>query len=144
VNDTRDSQNPGPPSRPGFLAEERVRVRQPHAVYVRRRAVLGAGVVGVAAGLFGGARALANALVGDDTLTATGLGGPATTAGVVDDPYRQAGWIKRENELEGTNDWVVTEDRSAWDKVRGYADATSKRLRQVTIPFQATVVSACH
>jgi hypothetical protein len=142
VNDTRDSQNPGPPSRPGFLAEERVRVRQPHAVYGRRRAVLGAGVVGVAAGLFGGARALANALVGDDTLTATGLGGPATTAGVVDDPYRQAGWIKRENELEGTNDWVVTEDRSAWDKVRGYADATSINREGTLTLFTSTEASS--
>lgn len=98
-------------------------MRQRPAVYVRRRAVLGAGVAGLAAGLFGGVRALGGLLTDPET-TAGASGGPGTTV-VDDDPYHQPGWIARENAREGTNDWVVTQDRSAWDKVRGYANVTS-------------------
>jgi hypothetical protein len=90
-------------------------------VYVRRRAVLGAGVAGAAATRLGAGRLLGRPFGGDETEASAG---PTTTASG-DDPFRRAGWIKNENDLEGTNDWVVTENSDAWDKVRGYADVTS-------------------
>jgi hypothetical protein len=40
-------------------------------------------------------------------------------------PYRKAGWISEENAKPGTTDWHIPDDKAMWDKIQGYADATS-------------------
>lgn len=40
-------------------------------------------------------------------------------------PWHQPGWIAAENALPGTTDWHIADDRAAWEKIRGYAWATS-------------------
>jgi hypothetical protein len=52
----------------------------------------------------------------------------ATSATASTDPfgaYRQAGWVTQENAKAGTADWHIPDDRSMWDKISGFADATS-------------------
>lgn len=39
--------------------------------------------------------------------------------------YRGAEWVARENARGGTTDWIIPDDPAMWDKIRGYASATS-------------------
>lgn len=48
---------------------------------------------------------------------------PAEPAGV--EAYRGEGWIAAENALPGTTEWQIPDDPAMWEKIRGYADATS-------------------
>ena len=48
---------------------------------------------------------------------------PPTTAGI--EAYRVAGWIEAENAKPGTTEWHIPDDRAVWDKISGFADATS-------------------
>jgi hypothetical protein len=51
----------------------------------------------------------------------------AQTTTTVDpyDVYRTAGWVAEENAKAGTKDWTIPDDRETWEKIHGYADATS-------------------
>lgn len=56
---------------------------------------------------------------------ATGTTGDAAASSTGIDRYRGPDWIQRENELPGTTDWIIPDDTRMWEKIRGYADATS-------------------
>jgi hypothetical protein len=60
-----------------------------------------------------------------DTASAVGNGAQATSPSDPIAPYRKAGWIAEENAKPGTTDWHIPDDKSMWDKIQGYADATS-------------------
>ncbi|MCU0311606.1 MAG: hypothetical protein MUE36_11785 [Acidimicrobiales bacterium] len=46
-----------------------------------------------------------------------------TSAGI--EQYRGPDWIREENTRPGTTEWQIPDDPRMWDKVRGFADATS-------------------
>lgn len=55
----------------------------------------------------------------------TASAGDATVATNALSAYRGDDWIARENEQAGTTDWVIPDDPKMWDRIRGYASATS-------------------
>lgn len=73
--------------------------------------------------------------------TTEGTAADATTAEAPDDvtAYRQPDWIARENQRPGTTDWVIPDDPAMWDRIRGYASATSVDLGE---PFSLHVTTA--
>jgi hypothetical protein len=89
------------------------------AVLVALVALLVAGI-----GLVG--TRVTGSVIGGDALDGVD---PNTGAGAADisgiDRYRGTGWIAAENEQPGTSDWIVPDDPGMWEKIRGYADATS-------------------
>jgi hypothetical protein len=71
---------------------------------------------------------------GDDGADALGAGQAQPTPSVSTtttpepdpiDAYRGTDWVARENAKAGTTDWHIPDDRSMWDRISGYADATS-------------------
>jgi hypothetical protein len=54
-------------------------------------------------------------------------------------PWRRAGWINLENAKPGTQGWQLPDDRAMWDKVRGFASASSVNTGE---PFSLFVSTA--
>lgn len=95
---------------------------RPRIILVIVLLVLAAGVALVVTKIVGGTGGGGSAII--DLVTDSGSPEPTTPA----DPwavYRQAGWIRAENEKQGTNDWNIPDDRSMWSRIEGYADTVS-------------------
>lgn len=79
--------------------------------------------------MLAGGAATAALVVATPMLRATGSDRPTAAAptghGEATDPFRQPGWVSAENAREGSADWTVPDDPDAWDRIRGYAEATS-------------------
>jgi hypothetical protein len=109
----------------------------PRPVPQRRRERGGRDRIGLAAVSVAALLALAVVawqLSGSDPITetagaGTGADGAVSTIGEGDTAgvgaYRGPDWLRAENERPGTGDWVVPDDPAMWEKVRGFADATS-------------------
>jgi hypothetical protein len=107
----------------------------PRPVHRRRRGRLGAVAVSVVALL--AVVITASRLAGSDATTETGsteeaADGAVSTTGDSGDSgdsgveaYRGPDWVRAENARTGTGEWVVPDDPVMWEKVRGFADATS-------------------
>lgn len=61
----------------------------------------------------------------DSTTESSSDGEPETAPSSGVEQYRGADWIRLENEQAGTLDWIIPDDPKMWEKIRGYADATS-------------------
>lgn len=60
-----------------------------------------------------------------DPAASVGNGAQVTSPNDPIAQYRKAGWIAEENTEPGTTDWHIPDDKSMWDKIQGYASATS-------------------
>ena len=88
--------------------------------------VLVVGLSFVGAQLVGFVGDLGSDAVGPASNAATGEPGPSGGGDeAVADPYREAGWVARENAQPGSDDWGVADDRAVHDQIRGFAGTTS-------------------
>jgi len=86
----------------------------------------------------------AGVTVPDDATAADGDGGASTPIDPADPAapaWRRPGWIAAENAKPGTQGWQLPDDKAMWDKVRGFASATSVDVGQPVTLFVSSATA---
>ena len=63
-------------------------------------------------------------------------GDPDTASAI--EQYRGPDWIREENAKPGTTAWQIPDDSKMWDKIRGFADATSVNFGEDVVLYVST------